>query len=91
MAGNKKVPTRKDLRDKKIDIVFLVITTLGMLGLAIDFGVEAKSDSHPRVMKALAITCAFGTAVGAANTAKCLYDYNDIKTQLANKANEKHK
>ena len=91
MTNNKKDLSERDLKGEKVDILAFSSLTALMLVLALSFYNDIKTDSSPRVMKALTGWCALGTCISSASLGKSIKDYRQIKREIANKVNEKQK
>ena len=91
MADNKKTYKKSNLHSEKIDVCAYSVLTALLLFLTISFYKDIKTDSSPRVMKALTGWCALGTCISGASLGKSIKDYRQIKREIANKVNAKQK
>ena len=89
MTENTKIPTKKDLKSKKVDIAVMSTLALMMLWLAISFNKDAKTDSDPHAMQVAFFMSVTGTALCAGAAGVAMKQHHDIRKKLIQ--NEKQK
>jgi len=89
MSEDTKVPTKKDLNSKKVDVAVMSVLTLMMLWLSVSFGKDVKTDSDPHAMQVALFMSATGTVLCAGAAFVAMKQHRDIKKKLIQ--NEKQK